>query len=208
MSITGLHSNVSRNVVAKNSIKLVDVNGVEIVDIDAGFANFGMPIKTNEIQPHENNEVFLNANTIKTKYGTGYLKSDEHGVITSSNPSAADIVLPHKNMLVGNTSGIAKTSSVIQCEGEEVKSVAINAEPNQSYSLVVGSKTTMLQNLLSRAITIREDDVSNRIANLVINQDWGLIFDAPIRASGYNFLFWDSDASKHLLRIANSGTVF
>ena len=37
MSITGLHSNVSRNVVAKNSIKLVDANGVEIFDIDSGF---------------------------------------------------------------------------------------------------------------------------------------------------------------------------
>ena len=145
--------------------------------------------------------MFLNANTIKTKYGTGYLKSDEHGVITSTNPTAADIILPHKNMLVGNTSGIAKTSSVIQCEGEEVKSVAINAEPNQSYSLVVGSKTTMLQNLLSKTITIREDDISNRTASLAINDDWGLILDVPIRAAGYNFLFWDRDASKHLLRM-------
>ena len=47
MSITGQHSNVSRNLVAKNSIKLVDVNNIEIVDIDASSADFGIPIKTN-----------------------------------------------------------------------------------------------------------------------------------------------------------------
>ena len=94
--------------------------------------------------------MFLNANSIKTKYGNGYLKSDEHGIITSTNPSAADIILPHKNMLVGNIHNLAKLSTVIQCEGEEVKCATINAEPNQSYSLVVGDKTTTLQNLLSK----------------------------------------------------------
>ena len=94
------------------------MNGVEIVDIDAGTANFGMPIKTNEIQPHDNNTIFLNANSIKTKYGADYVKSDEHGVLTSTNPTTGDIILPHKNMIVGNTSGIGKASSGIKCEGE------------------------------------------------------------------------------------------
>ena len=122
-----------------------------------------MPIKTNEIQPHDNNTIFLNANSIKTKYGAGYVKSDEHGVLTSSAATAGDIVLPHKNMIVGNTSGIGKASYVIKCEGEEVKSVGINTEPDLNYSLVVGSKSSRFQDIYCGTIRIRELGVDERI---------------------------------------------
>ena len=115
MSISGTRTVVStQQVEARRLIQLSDKESIK-VSINQDEAKFNIPILVNEILPSTNNEVFLNANSIKTKYGTGYLKSNEHGVITSTNPTAADIILPHKNMLVGNTSGIAKTSSVIQC---------------------------------------------------------------------------------------------
>ena len=108
MSISGTRTVVStQQIQARRLIQLSDEESIKL-SIDQDEAKFNIPLLVDEILPSTGNEVFLNANTIKTKYGIGYLKSDAHGIITSDNPTHSDIILPHKAMLVGDASSIAK----------------------------------------------------------------------------------------------------
>ena len=65
-----------------------------------------------------------------------------------------------------------------------------------------------MQNLFCKALHIREDNSSDRTASFAINEDWGIICDAKTRASGNNFLFWDSSIPKHIVRIGPNNTQF
>ena len=149
----------SRYIIAKNKVAVTNINGVEAISLQNDEpSSFVYPVKMDKLKSNICDQVHINAN-LKTNYGAGYIKSDEHGVLSSGNPSTSDIILVYGAMIAGNANNVGKENTVIKCKGgtgeDKIKCVGINAKPHKYYSLVVVDKGTLMQNLFCKNMQIR-----------------------------------------------------